>query len=171
MAEDAKPTVQVRTARVDDGAGIAAVYHPYVDASVASFETDPPDAAEMTRRLSAHPNLPWLVAVGSADQLVGFAYAAPYRTRPAYRWSVETSVYVSEPRQGAGRVLMNALLAAVEARGFASAYAAIALPNDASVALHEELGFAAIGVFPRVGFKYGRWVDVGWWYRPLADRG
>ncbi|MBA3720646.1 MAG: N-acetyltransferase [Nocardioidaceae bacterium] len=171
MAEDVKPTVQVRTARVDDGAGIAAVYRPYVDASVASFETDPPDAAEMTRRLSAHPSLPWLVAVGSADQLVGFAYAAPYRTRPAYRWSVETSVYVSEPRQGTGRVLMNALLAAVETRGFASAYAAVALPNDASVALHEQLGFAAIGVFPRVGFKYGRWVDVGWWYRPLADRG
>ncbi|MBA3575585.1 MAG: N-acetyltransferase [Pseudonocardiales bacterium] len=171
MAEDVKPTVQVRTARVDDGAGIAAVYRPYVDASVASFETDPPDAAEMTRRLSAHPSLPWLVAVGSADQLVGFAYAAPYRTRPAYRWSVETSVYVSEPRQGTGRVLMNALLAAVETRGFASAYAAVALPNDASVALHEQLGFAAIGVFPRVGFKDGRWVDVGWWYRPLADHG
>jgi len=171
MAEDVKPTVQVRTARVDDGAGIAAVYRPYVDASVASFETDPPDAAEMTRRLSAHPSLPWLVAVGSADRLVGFAYAAPYRTRPAYRWSVETSVYVSEPRQGNGRVLMTALLAALETRGFASAYAAVALPNDASVALHEQLGFAAIGVFPRVGFKDGRWVDVGWWYRPLADHG
>jgi len=165
------PYVHVRSARADDGAGIAAVYRPYVIASVASFETDPPDAAEMNRRSSAHPSLPWLVAVGSAEQLVGFAYAAPYRTRPAYRWSVETSVYVSEPRQGTGRVLMDALLAACEAGGFASAYAAIALPNDASVALHEELGFAAVGVFPRVGFKHGRWVDVGWWYRPLADRG
>ena len=165
------PYVHVRSARAEDGAGIAAVYRPYVVASVASFETDPPDAAEMTRRSSAHPSLPWLVAVGSADQLVGFAYAAPYRARPAYRWSVETSVYVSEPRQGTGRVLMDALLAACAAGDFASAYAAIALPNDASVALHEELGFVAVGVFPRVGFKHGRWVDVGWWYRPLADRG
>jgi len=77
MAEDVKPTVQVRTARVDDGAGIAAVYRPYVDASVASFETDPPDAAEMTRRLSAHPSLPWLVAVGPPTS----SSASPTRLR------------------------------------------------------------------------------------------
>ena len=164
------PYVHVRSARVDDGAGIAAVYRPYVESSVASFESTAPDAAEMTRRCGAHPHLLWLVAILPAGEVVGFAYAAPYRTRPAYRWSVETSVYVSEPRRGIGRSLMSALLANCEADGFASAYATVALPNDASVALHEGLGFAAVGVFPRVGFKFGRGVDVGWWYRPLADR-
>ena len=160
--------MQVRTAKVDDGVGIAAVYRPYVESSVASFESIAPDTAEITRRSGAHPQLPWLVAVLPAGEVVGFAYAAPYRTRPAYRWSVETSVYVSQPRRGTGRALMNALLANCEAGGFASAYSAIALPNDASIALHEGLGFTAVGVFPRVGFKFGRWVDVGWWYRPLA---
>ncbi len=168
--------MNVRSARETDAAAIAAIYAPYVTGSSASFETEPPDAAEMAARLAAHPTMPWLVAVapgtgGADDALLGYAYASPHRARAGYRWSVETSVYVAEPGRGTGVVLTSALLQACASAGFESAYAGIALPSDASVALHERLGFRQIGVFPRVGFKEGRWIDVGWWYRPLAPGG
>jgi len=160
--------MNVRSARETDAAAIAAIYAPYVTGSSASFETEPPDAAEMAARLAAHPTMPWLVAVAADDALLGYAYPSPHRARAGYRWSVETSVYVAEPGRGTGAALTSALLQACASAGFESAYAGIALPSDASVALHERLGFTQIGVFPRVGFKDGRWIDVGWWYRPLA---
>lgn len=145
------------------------LYAPHVRDSTVSFETDPPDAEEMARRAGAEPALPWLVAAGPDDRAVGYAYATPHRSRAGYRFSVETSVYVAEPGHGVGRALMLALLEACTARGLVSAYAGVALPNEPSIALHRRLGFTPVGVFPRVGWKLGRLVDVSWWYRPLAE--
>lgn len=159
--------MEIRAARSTDAAAIAAVYAPYVTGSVASFEAEPPDERELAERMGEHPTMPWLVAEDARTRVVGYAYASPHRSRAAYRWSVETSVYVAEPGRGTGTALMSALLDQCAAGGLVSAYAGIALPSDASVALHEKLGFTFVGAFPRVGFKHGRWIDVGWWYRPL----
>lgn len=172
VPEDPPVTALIRPARPEDAEAIAALYAPYVTGSTVSFETDPPDPDELAARMAAHPTLPWLVAVPTTDDRRPVARlrlcgTAPHRSRPAYRWSIETSVYVAEPGRGTGTALLRALLDACARAGYVSAYAGIALPGDASIALHEKLGFTAVGVFPRVGFKHGRWIDVGWWYRSL----
>jgi phosphinothricin acetyltransferase len=101
--------------------------------------------------------------------VTGYAYASPHRARAAYRWSVDTSVYVGERwrRSGVGRDLYASLFSVLAAQGFVNAYAGIALPNPASVRLHEAVGFTSIGVYEGVGYKLGRWHDVGWWQRAL----
>jgi L-amino acid N-acyltransferase YncA len=160
----------IRPADVADAAGIAAVYRPYVTVSVASFETAPPDAAELARRMLGAPRLPWFV--GCRDGVVvGYAYAAPHRTRAAYRWSVDCSVYLAAAERGAGtgRALYERLLPAVRDLGYVTAFAGIALPNPASVGLHTALGFTAVGTYRAVGFKSGRWHDVGWFQLPLRE--
>jgi phosphinothricin acetyltransferase len=160
----------VRTADVADAAACAAVYAPYVERSVASFEEVAPDAAVMAGRMLDQPRLPWLVAVRDGV-VVGFAYASRHRARPAYRWSVEVSVYLqeSEHGRGTGRALYAELLDVVRSLGYVRAYAGITLPNVASVGLHESMGFTSIGVFSTVGFKHGKWHDVGWWQLPLCE--
>jgi phosphinothricin acetyltransferase len=125
----------------------------------------------MRRRVDANlATHPWLVAE-SAEGFLGYAYAAPHRARAAYRWSTEVSVYLADAarRCGAGRALYVALLAILEAQGFHRALAGIALPNPASAAFHEALGFTLLGTFEAVGYKQGVWCDVGWWQRPLSD--
>ncbi len=163
------PTLAVRPVAPSDAKAMAALYRPYVEQTATNFEDVAPDAAEMGRRVAAHPDHPWLVATDTGGRLAGYAYALPYRSRAAYRWSVETSVYTAEPGRGVGSVLMQAVLDTCAAGGWLQAFAAIALPNDASVGLHERLGFGRVGTLPRAGFKHGRWMDVGWWHRPLAD--
>lgn len=160
----------MRPAAPADAGDIAAVYRHYVLETATSFEQDPPDAEVMRQRMAAPPRLPWVVAVRD-DLVVGYAYASPFRARPAYRWSVEVSVYLDPAARGAGlgTRLYRRLLTDVQQLGYVSAYAAIALPNPASVALHEGLGFCAVGVFRQVGFKHGLWHDVGWWQLPLGD--
>lgn len=146
-----------------DAAACAAIYAPHVTDGVASFELVAPDAAEMARRMeAAHV---WLV-----HERGGYAYASPHRAREAYRLTVETSVYVAPEAQGqgVGRALYEALLGDLRDRGFAVALAGITLPNEASVALHEATGFAPVGVFRGIGWKFGAWHDVGWWQRRLA---
>jgi len=162
--------VQVRTAGPADAAGIAAVYAPYVTDSVASFEAVPPDAAEMQRRMLAEPRLPWLVASRGGD-VVGYCYASSHRARAAYRWSVDCSVYLaaSEHRRGTGRALYEELFPLLRELGHVSVFAGVTLPNPASVGLHEALGFTPVGVERAVGWKDGRWHDVGWWQRTLQD--
>ena len=165
-------SVRVRMASPDDAGGIADVYLPYVRDTAISFEAVPPAADEMRSRLAATlPRLPWLV-VTDDESVKGFAYASPHRARDAYRWSADVSLYLdaSVHRQGHGRRLYTALFNLLGAQGYINAYAAIALPNPASVGLHEALGFTRIGVFPGVGFKNGTWWDVGWWHRRLAER-
>lgn len=136
-----------------------------------SFELTPPTADEFTQRLAGASELgPWLVAEVD-DQLAGYAYASRFRARPAYDWSVEVSVYVSAAahRRGVGRALYRPLLAGLALQGYHCALAGIALPNDASVALHEAMGFVSIGRFAQVGFKHGRWWDVGFWRLELGN--
>ena len=162
--------VEIRAAQAADATACAAVYAPYVEGSVASFEDVPPDADEMRRRMLDEARLPWLVATRAGD-VVGYAYASRHRARPAYRWSVEVSVYLTESEQGrgTGRKLYEELLATVRELGYVRALAGITLPNDASVGLHEAMGFTPVGVFRGVGFKSGDWRDVGWWQLSLAD--
>ena len=160
----------VRAADVADAAGIAAVYRPHVTDSVASFESVAPDAAEMARRMLAAPRLPW-VAAERDGAVVGYAYAAPHHTRAAYRWSVSCSVYLTAGERGAGtgRALYERLFAELRPLGHVTAFAGIALPNEASVGLHTALGFTPVGVYRAAGFKAGRWHDVGWWQLPLRE--
>jgi L-amino acid N-acyltransferase YncA len=150
-----------------DAAACAAIYAPYVEGGPTSFEERAPDAVELADRIeSSHA---WLVAE-EGGEVVGFAYACPHRSRPAYRWSVDVSVYVAAGRQGEGhgRRLYVALFADLRERGFRVACAGITLPNEASVALHEKLGFEPVGVYRGIGWKAGAWRDVGWWQLQLG---
>jgi phosphinothricin acetyltransferase len=131
----------------------------------------PPTAEDVARRIAETTTThPWLVCE-RAGQIAGYAYASPHRTRAAYRWSVDTSVYVAQDHQraGVGRGLYVSLFAILAAQGYFTAYAGIALPNPASIALHESVGFTRIGVYRRVGFKHGAWHDVGWWQLTLRE--
>ena len=156
----------------DDAAAIAAIYAPYVTDSFASFEETPPTADEMRARMASSPRLPWLVAV-DGDDVTGYAYGSQHRARRGYRWSVECSIYLADGRQrrGTGRRLYAPLLAELRRLGYTMAFAGITLPNVASIAFHEAMGFRPIGVFPSVGFKQGGWRDVGWWQLQLGDLG
>ncbi len=163
--------VRVRAVREGDALAIAAIYRPYVESSVASFEDVAPDAAEIDRRIQGDPRLPWLVAEDPGVGVVGYAYATRHRTRAAYRWSVDCSVYVAGVThgQGVGRLLYRDLFPLLRDLGYVRAYAGIALPNPASVRLHESIGFSPVGVYRRVGYKHGAWHDVGWWQLSLRD--
>ncbi len=160
----------VRPAAPEDADAISAVYAPIVSETAISFEDSPPDSAEITRRMQSRPRLPWLVAEVDA-QVVGYAYASPHRQRSAYRWSADSSVYVDSLwfSQGIGRSLYERLISEVRELGYVSLFAGIALPNAASVRLHEDVGFRAVGIFENVGYKHGSWHDVGWWHRLLAS--
>lgn len=165
--------VLIRLAREADAAAIASIYRRYVEESRISFEEEAPDALEMQRRIAGDkPGLyPWLVAEED-DSLLGYSASSPFRTRPAYRWIVETGIYLDPAAQGrgVGRALLSELLALLQRQGFAAAIGAIALPNDSSVALHEKLGFFHTGTYRQVGFKMGEWLDVGLWQRELGAR-
>jgi phosphinothricin acetyltransferase len=165
-------TEAIRLATPDDAPAIAGIYRPIVEDTTISFEAIAPTDAEMRHRVTETLTVyPWLV-LEDAGGVLAYAYGSRHRARAAYRWSVETSVYVDERHRGRGlgRRLYTTLLELLAAQGFANAYAGIALPNPASVALHERIGFRRIGVFPRVGYKFGEWWDVGWWHRPLSER-
>ncbi|MEA3004383.1 MAG: hypothetical protein QOH81_3171 [Sphingomonadales bacterium] len=170
MADEAG-RLRLRTATPADAAAVAALYAPYVENSIVSFETEAPDAAAMRKRIEAAGDLyPWLAAIDEAGDLAGYAYASPFRPRPAYRYTVETTVYVRRGlhRRGIGSFLYRPLLAMLEAQGFTQAFGAVTLPNDASVALHERLGFVRAGTYRQVGWKQSGWWDVGLWQRSLA---
>ena len=163
--------MKVRAASPDDAGAIAAIYAPYVTGTVVSFETEAPDAAEIALRMTEGDGLyPWLVACEEDGTVAGYAYACAFRSRLAYRFSVETSVYVADgaQRRGIGSLLYRTLLPVLEAQGFAQAIAAITLPNQASVTLHERLGFRQVGTYERVGFKFREWRSVGLWQRELC---
>lgn len=148
-----------------DAPGIAAIYAPIVRDTAISFEIEPPSVSEMQQRIeSTTAFFPWLV--GDSDgEVVGYAYASQHRVRAAYQWSADVSVYIHAAHRGRGlgRGLYTALLDILRAQRLYNAYAGITLPNAASVALHEAVGFRRLGVYRSVGFKLGRWHDVGWW--------
>jgi phosphinothricin acetyltransferase len=162
--------VLIRLAGKADAEQIASIYRPYVEQSRISFEEKAPDATEIARRMSG-PVHPWLVA-DEGGRIVGYASTSPMRDRAAYRWSVETGIYLAPEAQGRGfgRRLLTAHLDLLERQCFVTIVAGIALPNEASVALHEKLGFALSGIERGVGYKLGQWVDVGRWQKDLAQR-
>jgi L-amino acid N-acyltransferase YncA len=160
----------IRLAREDDAGAIASIYRPYVEASRISFEEVAPDSAEIARRMTS-PQHPWL-ALEEDGRLAGYCVSSPYHKREAYRWTVETGIYLTVGAQGRGlgRTLLVAMLELLTRQGYATAIGTIALPNDASIALHEKVGFEAAGMYRSVGFKLGQWVDVGRWQKQLAQR-
>ena len=160
----------VRPVRADDAAAIADIYAPYVLTTPISLEDEPPDAAEIGRRIAECGGLyPWLVAEMDG-RVAGYAYATRFRPRLGYRFTVETTVYVdpAHQRTGIAAALYEPLLDTLVRQGFTQAIAAISLPNQASVALHERFGFERCGVYHQVGWKLGQWWDVGLWQRRLA---
>lgn len=165
---------RIRLASEDDAAHIQAIYAPIVRDTIISFETVAPTVDQMRARIRATlDHLPWLI-LKQDDALLGYAYASQHRARIGYQWSVDVSVYVHPDarRMGVARALYTSLLNMLIIQGFFNAYAGIALPNAASVGLHEALGFQPVGVYQGVGYKLGAWHDVGWWHlrlRPLMD--
>ncbi|HCF24569.1 MAG TPA: GNAT family N-acetyltransferase [Novosphingobium sp.] len=163
-------TVDLRLADpLRDAARCAAIYRPFVTDGWTSFETEPPDSAEMARRIADYgASHAWLVAERDGT-VVGYAYGSPHRTRAAYSSSCDVAVYVDPAcaRQGIGRALYERLLPELAARGLHAAFAGIALPNPGSIAVHEAVGFTPVGIYREVGWKCGGWRDVGWWQRLL----
>ncbi len=161
----------IRSAEPADADAVARIYNYYVTDTVATFEEEPVAELEMAHRIGdvQAASLPWLVAAADR-QIVGYAYAAPWRTRPAYRFSVEVTVYLAAGLTGAGigSRLYDELFAMLQTRGIHAAIGGIALPNDASVALHQKFGMRKVAHFGQVGWKFGRWVDVGYWQRTFA---
>jgi L-amino acid N-acyltransferase YncA len=159
----------VRAANESDAAAVQRIYAPIVERTAISFEVVAPSVAEVGDRIAAVTrSLPWLVAE-EAGVVVGYAYAGRHAERAAYRWSVDVSIYLAEGARGRriGTRLYGSLFDELRHLGYVSAYAGVTLPNAASVALHESMGFAAIGTFPNAGFKFDAWHTVGWWYLAL----
>jgi phosphinothricin acetyltransferase len=157
----------IRTATERDLAGIAAIYDEQVRTGISTFDLEPPPASYWSRRLADDAPGDHVLVADDAGSVVGFAYAGAYRPRPGYRLTRETSVYVAAGArgQGLGRRLYDDLLPRLDADGIHVALALIALPNDASVALHEACGFAHLGTMREVGRKFDRWLDTAWYQR------
>lgn len=162
-------SVTLRLASLDDAADILAIYAPYCASTNVTFEVVPPTLDQMRDRIARITDeYPWLV--GEVDgRVVGYVYASRFRERAAYRWTAEVAVYVAPTaqRRGLGRALYTSLIAILRTQGFFQAVAGITVPNIPSIRLHESVGFRQTGVFPAVGHKEGRWLDVGWWQLAL----
>jgi phosphinothricin acetyltransferase len=160
----------IRLAVPADAAACLDIYRPFVETTHVSFETEPPSLHEFAGRIESTLALrPWIVALGD-EGIAGYAYASPVKDRAAYQWSVEVALYVAERarRRGLGRSMYEALFRVLRGQGFVNAVGVIALPNPASIALHEALGFEKIAHLKRIGFKLGEWRDVGWWELALG---
>jgi phosphinothricin acetyltransferase len=158
--------VQLRGANVDDLAAIAAIYAPYVEKTAITFDLEPPSAAAWRAKWDAAQNggHPWFVAEAEGGELLGYVSTSQFMPRLAYRSTIQTTIYLREDARGRGiGTALYELALREAARSFHRAVAGITLPNEASVALHERLGFTRVGVFEEVGHKLGQWRDVGWW--------
>jgi len=165
-------SVTLRLAAEADAESILAIYAPVVRDTAISFELTPPDAAEIRSRIrGVMANAPWLVCV-DGGRVIGYAYASQFRARPAYRFTMESTVYVHADHRGrgVGRLLYTALFDCLRIQGFLGVIGGITLPNAASVALHEAMGMRRVGSFEKCGFKFGAWHDVGFWEMELAPR-
>ncbi len=158
--------ILIRAATFSDAESIAVIYNHYILNTFITFEEIAISAADMTERIrEVHAaNLPWIVAE-EAGQIAGYAYAGKWKTRSAYRYTVEISVYLAPDRHqnGLGSELYAELFTQMKTRGIHCVIGGIALPNAASIALHEKFGMSKIGHFNEVGFKRGQWIDVGYW--------
>lgn len=155
-----------RPAGAADAPAIAEIYNHYILNTAVTFEEAPLEAADIGLRLAdiEAAGLPWLV-VEAGGSLAGYAYASPWKGRSAYRYSAEVTVYLRRDSdgRGLGSLLFGDLLDALRARGLRSALGVIALPNPTSVALHEKFGMKQVAHLEQVGYKFGRWIDVGYW--------
>ena len=160
----------IRPVKREDAQDITNIYNHYVQNTVITFEEDCIDSNEMVKRITkvTDLNLPWLV-IEKNDTLVGYAYATPWKARSAYRFSVEATVYLSptQQRKGLGTQLYQALFSELKQQSIHAIMGGITLPNPASVALHEKLGMTKVAHFQQVGFKFGQWLDTGYWQLTL----
>jgi len=156
----------IREATPIDAEAIASIYNHYVTETIVTFEEEPVATTEMARRIEEvrAASYPWLVAE-HVGRIVGYAYATPWRPRRSYRFSSEITVYVAPDhgRRGVGSELYAALFPLMKALGIHAVLGGIALPNDASIALHEKFGLTKVAHFKETGFKFNRWIDVGYW--------
>ncbi len=163
----------IRLASAADAPGILAIYAPYIENTSFTFETDVPSIDAFAERIENYlQNWPWLVFEVNG-RIAGYAYASRYRERVAYQWSVECSVYVDDDylRSGVARALYESLIEILKRQGFRNVYAVINLPNDRSVAFHEKCGFRYFATYEQVGYKLGKWKNVGWWRFILNEFG
>jgi L-amino acid N-acyltransferase YncA len=160
----------VRDASELDAQACAAIYTPYVTDTAVTFEIDPPRPADMSERITAALRTHAWVVLEDEGRVVGYAYGGPYKSRPAYRWSCEVSVYLESGRRrtGGGRALYEALFLRLADRGFRTAVAGVTLPNDGSIGLHRAMGFEPVGTSRRIGWKHNAWHDVAWAQRTIA---
>jgi len=160
------PRLVIRAATATDAVQVADIYNHFILTSVITFEEEPVASREMARRIVdiQSNGLPWLVAA-RGEQILGFAYANKWKTRAAYRFSTEVTVYVREglSRSGIGSQLYAELFSALKSAGVHAVIGGVALPNEASVRLHEKFGFRKVAHFSEVGFKFNRWIDVAYW--------
>jgi L-amino acid N-acyltransferase YncA len=167
---DVQLSTRIRAASAGDAEAVARIYRHYVLNTSISFEEQPVSSGEMSERIQEviSNSLPWLVAE-HGQGVIGYAFAVKWKGRPAYRYCVESSVYLDAPftGRGIGTQLYRALLAALQERSIHVVIGGIALPNAASIALHERLGFSKVAHFREVGYKFGQWIDVGYWQRSL----
>ncbi|HQU56457.1 MAG: arsinothricin resistance N-acetyltransferase ArsN1 family B [Chitinophagaceae bacterium] len=157
--------VKIRLATPADATAILAIYAPYIEQTSLTFEIEVPSVDAFANRIKTYlQSWPWLVSEVDG-KIVGYAYASQYRERVAYQWSIECSVYVDEDFHGTGiaKALYTSLFEIVKRQGFNNIYAVINLPNDQSVAFHEKCGFQYFATYEQVGYKLGRWKNVGWW--------
>jgi phosphinothricin acetyltransferase len=162
---------RIRIAEANDAAAILKIYAPYIENTSFTFETEVPSLLAFEERIRTYlQNWPWLVCEING-MIAGYAYGAKYRERVAYQWCVESSVYIHDDfqRTGVGKALYSALIEIVKMQGFANLYAVINLPNERSVSFHESMGFEYFATYKNVGYKLGRWKNVGWWQLQLND--
>jgi len=162
--------MKIRRATPDDADAVAAIYAPIVLETAISFEWVPPTADAFRDRITKTlAKYPWLVATDDRNDVAGYAYAGAHRDPPSYQWSVNTSVFIRADCRGlgVGRALYGELHRQLVALGYYRAFAGVALPNPASVALHQAVGYRPLGVYERVGFKFGAWRDVAWFSKEL----
>jgi len=165
--------VQIRLAHTSDAPAILGIYAPYIEQTSITFETETPSVEAFAARIETYlQNWPWLVCEIDG-RIAGYAYAARYRERVAYQWSVECSVYIHDDflRAGVAGALYQTLFDILKAQGYRNVYAVINLPNDRSVALHERMGFKWFATYEQVGYKLGQWKNVGWWRLILNEFG
>jgi L-amino acid N-acyltransferase YncA len=164
--------MNIRNVEPKDAARIADIYNHYISTSIITFEADPVGAAEIEKRIrEVSRTHPYLVLEDDGGKLIGFAYASRFREREAYRYTAEVTIYLDKDRtvKGLGGPLFAALLDRLGKTETAALIGAIALPNGPSVRLHEKFGFTKVAHLEKVGYKFGQWIDVGYWERLIRE--
>lgn len=161
----------IRLATAKDAESILKIYEPYILNTSFTFETEPPSVPAFAERINEYlKSWPWLVCEING-MIAGYAYAGKHRERAAYQWCVESSIYIHDDFQkaGVGKALYAALIEILKKQGFRNVYAVINLPNEKSVAFHESFGFTYFATYEKVGYKLGKWKNVGWWQLPINE--